>query len=111
MTYRELLKLYKEGKLEESKTQEIENDIERQEAISEYLFESEELFPEEDIVDSEPVVASDNATSPTEEQFIKHIRKTIRFTFLKIGAVIGAVVLAIVLCVIFLLPDFVSSLY
>ena len=111
MTYRELLKLYKEGKLEESKTLEIQNDIERQEAISEYLFESEELFPEEDIVDSEPVVASDNATSPTEEQFIKHIRKTIRFTFLKIGAVIGAVVLAIVLCVIFLLPDFVSSLY
>lgn len=111
MTYRELLKLYKEGKLEESKTQEIENDIERQEAISEYLFESEELFPEESIVDSEPVAASDNATSPTEEQFIKHIRKTIRFTFLKIGAVIGAVVLAIVLCVIFLLPDFVSSLY
>ena len=111
MTYRELLKLYKEGKLEESKTQEIENDIERQEAISEYLFESEELFPEEGIVDSEPVVASDTSTSPAEEQFVKHIRKTIRFTFLKIGAVIGAVVLAIVLCVIFLLPDFVSSLY
>lgn len=111
MTYRELLKLYKEGKLEESKTQEIQNDIERQEAISEYLFESEELFPEESIVDSVPVVSSDTATSPAEEQFVKHIRKTIRFTFLKIGAVIGAVVLAIVLCVIFLLPDFVSSLY
>lgn len=111
MTYRELLKLYKEGKLEESKTQEIQNDIERQEAISEYLFESEELFPEESIVDSVPVVSSDTATSPAEEQFVKHIRKTIRFTFLKIGAVIGAVVLAIVLCVIFLLPDFVSGLY
>lgn len=111
MTYRELLKLYKEGKLEESKTQEIENDIERQEAISEYLFEIEEPFSEENIVDSEPVNASGNTALSTEEQFVKHIRKTIRFTFLKIGAVIGAVVLAIVLCVIFLLPDFVSGLY
>ena len=39
MTYRELLELYKQGKLEENKKHEVESDIERQEAISDYLFD------------------------------------------------------------------------
>ena len=35
MTYRELLKLYKQGKLEESTRKKIEAEIEKQDAISE----------------------------------------------------------------------------
>lgn len=39
MTYRELLKLYQEGKLDEEQKQEVEQSVEKQEAISEYLYE------------------------------------------------------------------------
>ena len=37
MKYRELIELYKKGKLDDEKEM-VENDIERHEAISEYLF-------------------------------------------------------------------------
>ena len=43
MTYRELLKLYQEGKLDKAQTDEVEHAIEKQEAISEYLYEKEEI--------------------------------------------------------------------
>lgn len=39
MTYRELLKLYKQGKLEDSTNKQIEAEIEKQDAISEFLYE------------------------------------------------------------------------
>ena len=39
MTYRELLKLYKQGKLEDSTKKQIEAEIEKQDAISEFLYE------------------------------------------------------------------------
>ena len=42
MTYRELLKLYQEGKLDEEQKQEVEQSVEKQEAISEYLYEKED---------------------------------------------------------------------
>lgn len=45
MTYRELLKLYKQGKLEDSTKKQIEAEIEKQDAISEFLYE-EGAIPE-----------------------------------------------------------------
>ena len=39
MTYRELLRLYKQGKLEDSAKKQIEAEIEKQDAISEFLYE------------------------------------------------------------------------
>ena len=42
MTYRELLEQYKKNKLSEEHMKEIERDIEKQEAISEYLLEWED---------------------------------------------------------------------
>ena len=41
MTYRELLELYKAGELELEQRKRIEKDIEKQEAISDYLYEQE----------------------------------------------------------------------
>ena len=52
-----------------------------------------------------------NAGAEEEQRFVKMIQKTIRRTFLKMGAVIGAGVLAIVLCVIFVLPQVISAFY
>ena len=43
MTYRELLKLYKQGKLEDSAKKQIEAEIEKQDAISEFLYEEGEI--------------------------------------------------------------------
>lgn len=45
MTYRELLKLYKQGKLEDSTKKQIEAEIEKQDAISEFLYEEYSLHP------------------------------------------------------------------
>ena len=43
MTYRELIELYKAGELEPEQQKKIEQDIERQEAIGDYLYEKEEI--------------------------------------------------------------------
>ena len=43
MTYRELLELYKTGELELEQRKKVEKDIERQEAISDYLYEQEDI--------------------------------------------------------------------
>ena len=43
MKYRELLELYDKKKLPEELQKKVEQDIERQEAISEYLFEKDDL--------------------------------------------------------------------
>ena len=43
MTYRELLELYKTGELELEQRKKVEKDIERQEAISDYLM-SRKIF-------------------------------------------------------------------
>ena len=40
MTYRELLEQYKNGQLKDSEKERVEADIERQDAISEYLYEN-----------------------------------------------------------------------
>ena len=44
MTYRELLELYKTGELELEQRKKVEKDIERQEAISDYLYEQEDIL-------------------------------------------------------------------
>ena len=49
MTYRELLELYKAGELELEQRKRIEKDIEKQEAISDYLYEQEGIPGLEDV--------------------------------------------------------------
>ena len=114
MTYRELLKLYQEGKLDKAQTDEVEHAIEKQEAISEYLYEKEEI-PGLEVLQGqekeEVFVQGNGAESEEEQRFVKMIQKTIRRTFLKMGAIVGTGVLAVVLCVIFVLPQVVSAFY
>lgn len=115
MTYRELLVLYKKGALEEEKKQEIEADIEKQDAISEYLCEEgnvptfDELENTDIFSTNQSGEAADTVTS--ERDFIKTIQKTIRHAFIKMGIIVGAVVLAITLFVIFALPKLTSLFY
>lgn len=106
MTYRELLELYKSGKLDENRKNEIEAEIEKQDAISEYLFEESKIPGIDDLGDTEST-----AETEADEKFISYVQKSIRKAFIKAGTVMGAIVLAIVLFVIFVLPDFVSLFY
>ncbi len=104
MTYRELLNLYKNGSLDEAQSEKVKNDIERQEAISEYLFDEDSLFTPEM---SEDIEISDNS----EKAFVSMINKSIRKAFIKMGVTVGIILLTIVMLITFVLPKGVDMLY
>ncbi len=103
MTYRELLELYKQGKLVKNKKHEVESDIERQEAISDYLFDR-------DAVDND--IFSDDKNlddAESENDFVKMINSSIRKAFVKMGMTILVIAVAVMLFVVFALPNVVRS--
>lgn len=112
MTYRELLKLYQDGTLDEEKRKKVEADIERQEAIGDYLYEKEEIPGLADIAAGEEGAAqsgkhdgekagkdSENGGKPDngEALFVKNVQKMIRRAFVKMGVTVGAVLFVLVL--------------
>lgn len=105
MTYRELLELYKTGKLDAETQKALEQDIEKQDAISEYLFE-EASIPELEELSPGP----DSACSE-QDNTLALIQKAIRRAFIKTGTIVGAVVLTLVLTVLFVLPGVVDLFY
>ncbi len=108
MKYSEMIELYKNGTLDDSKKHMLEADIERQTAISDYLYENEQIPP---IIEDE--------TAPTDEEkqqsiyekkqlakkkeiaetekFMKLIRANIRRSFLKFSVALVAMVVAVML--------------
>lgn len=111
MTYRELLTLYKKGKLDSETKDKIEAEIERQDAISEYLYEESALL-DFDKTDSFSEHVTDNKKNDDgEEHFIKMIQNSIRKAFIKMGLIVGTVVLICILLAQFLLPHIVSKFY
>lgn len=119
MTYHELIDLYKRGKLNEEQKETVEKDIERQEAISEYLFDEGEIFGLEDLGKEEgesgkTVLFEDFSGEDMDDEeirFTKIIRASIRRAFIKMGITVSAVVLGIILLIIFVLPKVVDSFY
>lgn len=113
MKYHELLELYKKKQLGEEQREKVEQDIERHEAISEYLFEKEE----EDILQDSGKLPEESDIQLTEKEknaaddFTKRVNRAIRRAFLKMGAAVCAVTLVVVLLVLFVLPHVVSSFY
>ena len=120
MTYRELLNLYKQGKLDDVRKKEVEAAIEKQDAISEFLYEEGEI-PEFSDLESENAENPENKEwlagqkknqkDEINRQFIKEIRWSIRKAFIKMGMIVGVAVLVIVLCAVFILPKAVSDFY
>lgn len=100
MTYRELIELYKAGELELEQQKKIEQDIERQEAIGDYLYEKEEI-PE----------LGDVFTEKDDTDFVKVVNRSIRSAFRKLGLAVLAVTLVLVLFIQFCLPSVVSRFY
>lgn len=138
MTYRELLQLYKQGKLDMEKKKQVEAEIEKQDAISEFLYEEGDIPDFSDLengedcfnnlddknqkaewqdskIDGNIEKRQGNLQSKREddfnEQFMKEIQRSIRKAFIKMGTIVGAVVLIFVLCAVFILPKAVSKLY
>ena len=113
MKYHELLELYKKKELSGEQQEMVEQDIERHEAISEYLFEKEE----EDILQDSGKLPEESAIQFTEKEkkaaddFTKRVNRAVRRAFLKLGAAVCAVTLVVVLLVLFVLPHVVSSFY
>ncbi|MEA4946318.1 MAG: anti-sigma factor C-terminal domain-containing protein [Oscillospiraceae bacterium] len=110
MTYRELLALYKSGRLDERRRHEVEADIEKQDAIGEYLYEESEI-PGLGALKNSTAASEPEAEDAGDERFTSIIQSSIRKSFIKMGITVGAVVLAMVLCVVFLLPRVVSLFY
>lgn len=105
MTYRELLHLYKTGQLDEESRSQVAADIERQDAISNYLLDESEGFdPEFSAYSGDPADAQSDC-------FVNAIQRSIRKAFIKMGITVGAVVSVLVLCGIFLLPKAVDHFY
>ena len=108
MTYREKLKLYKQGKLPEAERETVAQDIERHEAIGEYLLDEIDLPELEQASESEErgAVQENEASRMTAQ-----INSSIRKAFVKTGVIVGAAVLAIVLFAVFALPRIVDCFY
>ncbi len=102
MTYRELLKLYKTGKLEGPEKEQLEKEIEKQDAISEYLFEESEFAGFE---------GGQLPPDPENEAQLKAIQKAVRRTLTRMALAVGAAVLALVTAGALLLPGIVDEFY
>lgn len=111
MRYRELLKLYKEGRLNETQNSQVEADIEKQEAISEYLFEREEKDGIGLAEDTGHFYDDEKLQDDIQPDFVRMVNRSIRRAFIKTGAAVAVFALAAVLFVMFLLPKAVDSLY
>ena len=107
MSFREIIKMYKEGTLEDNKKELVREEIEKYEAISDYLYEKSQI-PNLDEMD---IIMADDNDEQEAEVFSKMVRKAIRRAFVKMGIIVGTVILAIMLVVVFLLPNLVSSFY
>lgn len=120
MTYRELIDLYKKGKLDEEQKAKVEKDIEQQEAISEYLFDEGEIPRLEDLGTEIQEAgqetdalgeASAKQMDEEEKRFVKMIHSSIRKAFIKMGVTVSVIVLAVVLFIVFALPMVVDLFY
>lgn len=109
MTYKELLNLYKNGELSDEQKKAIKADIEKQEAISEFLFENDDI-PElrDSCLEAE---ITDNDSSFDDKRFQKMIKKSIRKAFIKLGVAVGIIVLALVIVASTVMPNIVDAMY
>jgi hypothetical protein len=110
MTYRELLELYKRNELEEGKKTEVAAEIEKQEAISDYLYEKAEIPELEEALAVKDLLL-DDAQMKQEMEFTKFVKRSIHKAFLKMGTVVGLVILLILLFTQLVLPKLVSEFY
>ena len=115
MRYRELLEFYRKKELGEQEREMVEQEIEKHEAISEYLFEREESDTLNFGADASQSESAEPGQKREEggggDEFTKRVNRAIRRAFLRMGAAVCAVTLVIVLLILFVLPGVVSQFY
>lgn len=133
MTYKEILNEYKKNALPDEKMEEIAADIEKHEAISDYLYEESEIpdlnkaFSETNTniytddgsadlsqAEKNSRVANENPLSyndPAAADFTKAINRSIRRAFIKLGAVVSITAIAALLLIQMVLPGIVDKFY
>ena len=125
MTYRQILDEYKKNSLPEEKQKEVAADIEKHEAISDYLYEESEI-PDINEAFSEPnentcgcngsgcdpgPAGSITDGAQRAEDFTAVVNRSIRRAFLKLGITVFAAAALLILFVQFILPGIVDSFY
>lgn len=108
MKFRELIEQYKAGTLSDEEKALLESEIEKHEAISDYLFDEAELSADEALLSENDESSEDKKQA---KQFTSAVNASIRRAFVKSGLIIGTIILLIVLAVIFVLPNTVSKAY
>lgn len=120
MTYRELLELYSQGRLDEQQKIEVEKELEKQEALADYLFEHQAPPGMEDFFDGTPAFGANAEDADGEapetsredsEAIAKQINRSIRKAFIKTGVIAVIIGLILTLFVVFALPHIVSAFY
>ena len=105
MKYKELIELYKSGRLSEEERKKIEEEIEKQEAISEYL------YPDEEINEKDLETENVDKSSEKENEFVRLIRKSIRKAFIKMGMAVTAAVLVVIVLMMTIMPKAIDLFY
>lgn len=101
MKYRELLRLYKTGQISDDIKKEVEREIEKHEAIDEYLCDKDDIIDE--IVSFNEPQLDDNIKENDKELSIE-INKSIKKAFRKMGIIVAVTVLVILLIIETVLP-------
>lgn len=109
MKYSELIEKYVKGELPEEEAKEIGRDIEKHEAISDYLAEREDIPELDGLIAGEEKPEAPEKDSAAD--FTKKIKKQIRRAFLKAGLITGLLVLGIVFFCMYALPKLVDRMY
>ena len=125
MTYRQILDEYKKNALPEEKQKEVAADIEKHEAISDYLYEESEI-PDINEAFSEPnentcgcngsgcdpgPAGSITDGAQRAEDFTAVVNRSIRKAFIKLGITVFAAAAVLILFVQFILPGIVDNFY
>lgn len=130
MKFRDLLNLYKTGRLPEKEKPIVEEEIDKFEALSDYVFSEvsdvdvKEISNNNDTSKIQNINNADDSdtnesinsngidvSNSEEEDFSKNIKKHIRKAFMKMGAIVLVIVIAILLFIQFGLSPIVDSLY
>lgn len=109
MTYREKLEMYKNGALSKSEQIKLEEEIEKVDAISEYLYDRENIPKLNSLNLSENLF--EKTGDKQTKNFAKVINISIRKAFIKLGVTVGAITLVITLLFLFVTPKFIASFY
>ncbi|MCH5299365.1 MAG: anti sigma factor C-terminal domain-containing protein [Ruminococcus sp.] len=110
MTIREQLEMYRNGTLPQAEQEMLKEEIEKHEAINDFLYDESDISQLDDLQDLS-VAPENSETDAQSAEFAKMIKSSIRRAFIKMGVSVGAVILALILLVIFVLPGTVSKLY